>query len=1734
MLNVALLLFGVTGVSAQDQLITNIAEANWTFQGNDYDAQSNQVETPVEPAMADIVTFRPSSGTNTLTFRQPFCAAGQTTQSSGQIPQASSTSVEQTSVITAGDILYFEVTAEPANLDPNAIDSLDATLTTPGGDEEVITIFETAADTGVFVGRINTRRSPPAPVQFDCVLSIENDQPISISVTPEGRDAVIVSTDVDVLADPFGVVFDSETGQPVDGAVVTLIDAATGQPATVFGEDGVTPWPSTVISGSPITDGAGNTFPMAPGEYWFPLTNLGTYILQIEPPAPYTAPSVVDPADLALLTKPDGTNFVILDASYGGEFVLDSPVPVEVDIPLDRPSLELSLSKSASRANAQPGDAVFYTITASNPDGDRIKRGVTLVDTPSPWLRLRTESIRVDGEEAPGAVSFAPDGSSLTIALGDIAGGETRRITYAMTVRPDAPPGRAENRVESTDSIGRTSFASASIELVRDTIAGRMTIIGRVTAAPSCDYNQPRVGVPGVRVMMEDGSFAVTDVDGRYHFEGVVPGTHVVQAARMTLPEGTQFVDCHLSTRTAGSAYSHFVIGQGGSLKVADFYVQTSQTIFDDLKLLSVQNEAPQPLALGQTGRGETGRGETGPVATGKADTGAAQAAPSAPPAKLPVGAPVPIDTGIEGADAPIDIQASKSALDVDWIAEGDGADGWLTPTANANPRAPAIRVAIRHRQGHTVTLQVDGETADPLTFDGTRNSPDGAFAVSHWRGVPLLRERTQLSAIVKDASGATLQTFTRPVFFTNIPAKVELVPELSNLIADGRTRPVVAVRVLDRNNKPLREGVAGEFMINEPYQSAEQLERQQLNQLTGLGNSQARWVVRGDKGIALIELAPTMVSGSLRLDFRFDDGEVVREQELESWIEPGDIEWTVIGLAEGTIGARSVADNMERAGDFHSDLGDDARVALYLKGRVLGKYLLTLAYDSAKQRDDQRVLGALDPNAYYTVFGDGSSRRFDAASRENLYVRIETATFYAIYGDFQTGFDQTRLARYNRTATGVKGEARVGQVKLSAFAAEIGTRFRRDEIQGQGISGPYNLSSRAIVPNSEQVTLEVRDRFRSEVIVSSQTLTRFIDYDIDLLSGTITFKQPVLSRDFDLNPQFIVISYEIDNLQGGEMNAGLRADWTSKSGALRIGASAISDRGDNARTNIGGLDVRAQLNENTELRAELGLSRSEGNTSTGWLVELQHQSGMLDLLAYAHSLGSDYGVGQQNGAELGRRKVGVDARVRLNERLSIVGSAWQDDALSDKSRRSAGRIEANYRGDKTDLRVGIAHFKDRLPDASRNRSTVLEAGATQRVLDNKLELSASTSIALDDTQSIDLPARHRLAARYAITNDVRLIGQYERAKGDNINARTFSGGLEVTPWTGGRIVSSLNQQRIDEAAERTYAAFGLAQSFAVSPEFTIDATLDGTRTVGGTPASSDIVNPLQPVASGGQLSASQSGLGTAQFEDFTAVTLGGAYRKDRWSAALRGEYRDGEFADRKGLTFGAIRQLGEGKTLGSGLTWTKADAEGGAATEIFDAAVAFALRPDASPFAMLSKLEFRSDAVTDAVAGAEGPEGRTALLVDGDAISRRLIASVSTNFSPRGEDDDDTREGQITRRDEYDLFLALRHNFDRFEGFDIGTTTALVGADARIGIGENFEIGARATLRTSLDDKVTSFAFGPQIGVSPTEGVLLTVGYNISGFRDPDFSAARTTDKGIYASVRLKLDADSFEFLRR
>ncbi|URW75087.1 hypothetical protein M9980_11020 [Sphingomonas donggukensis] len=1606
------------------QRIVNTATVAWD-DGAHHTLQSNEVVLePAAEATATLTTFRVAAGGSQVAAApNSVCAARPVTILAG----TSVASVAQTSVVHAGEPLIFRLLSARANIDPKRVDTIVAVLVTSAGDRETLTVSESGVDTGEFIGAITTQPSPPHPAAGDCILSLARGDTIAIECQTSGNQKPIATATVEVLVDPYGVSFDSEDGSLVSGVRVSLVDAATGQPARVFADDGITPAPSTVVTG----------VGMPPGDYRFPLVAAGRYRLLVVPPAPYAAPSRYTPASLAGLRRADGAPFAVGEGSYGDPFAVLSPAPVRIDIPLDRPPLAIAVTKTASRATATPGDAILYTISVTNPDGAHAKTGVVLTDRTPSELRLRSGSIRLDGvSPAAGLVEIGADGRTLRFALGTLGAGLTRRITYALEVRGDAPAGQAVNRATVVDARGGTGYASVGVGIVRASLATRLTILGRVTAG-GCAGVRSDAGIAGVRVLLEDGSYAITDRDGRYHFDGAMPGSHVVRADAASLPAGARFVDCVRSVASADNADTRIVSGRGGGIVTADFAV------------------AIDPSAARATARPA--------VPTSISDKAAA------------------------GGER-------------DWFADGGPSIAWLFPEVDHNPRAPVVRVAIRHLPGQTIALSVDGKPVDAVAFDGSRTAPQGGFAVSLWRAIPLKRAVTKLVAVVHNADGTVAATLTRDVHFVAEAAHAEFVASASRLIADGVTQPVIAVRITDRAGRPVHAGVTGEVVLSAPYAPALEIDAEQARTLAGLERARPTWRIVGDDGIAYLALAPTTASGALSLDFIFRDRDTVRTQRIDGWMEAGDRPWTVVGLAEAGIGTRV---EPLSGGAVTDTLNLDGRVALYAKGRILGRWLLTLAYDSARRRGDVPLGGGFDPQAYYTVYGDRSERRADAASTARLYVKLERRQFYALFGDIEAGFGDTVLGRYQRAATGFKSELRAGGFAATAFAAKTPTRHRRDEIQGSGLAGGYRLSARAIVANSERVTIEVRDRLRSERIVERRSLTRFVDYDIDYATGSLSFAHPVLSRSESLDPQFVIVDYETDDRGDGSLNAGVRASWTSRSGALRVGATAIRDADESRVTDIAAADARIRLGAANEVRAEIAASRANraNGIDTAWLVEAEHHDARIDVLAYARSADAGFGIGQQNFAERGRRKLGIDARWKAAPGLDASVSAWQDDALGDDDRRRAIRARAEYDLGDTRLRLGVVHATDRVA-AGEVSSTLLEAGATRHLFDNRLELDAQSQIALGASASIDFPVRHVLGARLSVTPSLKLVGAYEIAKGDGIDARTSRIGAEWEPWSGARLSTTL----ADRSNAGTSAAIGVSQSLTIANGLTADLTIDANRAIGGIDPDR-VVNPAHPVATGGYLA------GGALTETFTAYSGGLSYRSGLWSGTGRLEYRAGDLGDRAGVTVAGLRQMGDGSALGGVGSWTRISGPTGAVAETVDFAISGAWRPASSALALLGKVEFRDDRASGTVAA--------------NTASRRLIASTALDWSPfsRVAVDRSQRRG-------IQLTLAVRETRDRIDGFALEGLSAYVGGDVRLGLAEHWDISIGGSVRAGDGGRALDYAFGPTLTLVPARSMQLLVGWNLIGYDDRDFAAFRATRNGAFATVRMGFDEKSLAFL--
>lgn len=96
----------------------------------------------------------------------------------------------------------------------------------------------------------------------------------------------------------------------------------------------------------------------------------------------------------------------------------------------------------------------------------------------------------------------------------------------------------------------------------------------------------------------------------------------------------------------------------------------------------------------------------------------------------------------------------------------------------------------------------------------------------------------------------------------------------------------------------------------------------------------------------------------------------------------------------------------------------------------------------------------------------------------------------------------------------------------------------------------------------------------------------------------------------------------------------------------------------------------------------------------------------------------------------------------------------------------------------------------------------------------------------------------------------------------------------------------------------------------------------------------------------------------------------------------------------------------------------------------------------------------------------------------------------------------------------------GLVHASDEFSGY-----TDLIGVDFRRGFKNKWDWGAHTSVYHSYESKVIDYGFGLDVGFNVRDNMWVTVGYNIAGFHDKDFTSARYTAEGPYLQVSIKAD---------
>ncbi|PYS72685.1 MAG: hypothetical protein DMF73_07660, partial [Acidobacteria bacterium] len=200
--------------------------------------------------------------------------------------------------------------------------------------------------------------------------------------------------------------------------------------------------------------------------------------------------------------------------------------------------------------------------------------------------------------------------------------------------------------------------------------------------------------------------------------------------------------------------------------------------------------------------------------------------------------------------------------------------------------------------------------------------------------------------------------------------------------------------------------------------------------------------------------------------------------------------------------------------------------------------------------------------------------------------------------------------AGYARKLTGVKAHIENSRGDfVTVTGARPDTAFARD-VFAAGALGIIQLSNPDILPGSETVVLEVRDRRNPEVIISRETLARSIDYNLDTANGRLFLLRYLSTFDRVLNLTQLVVTYEH---RAAGMNSAVytaRARKNFKRIGLKLGLSAALQRETTEPDFfLGGIDIEKTLPRHGSLKLAWATSQGEvmGSGNIGGTSDERH-----------------------------------------------------------------------------------------------------------------------------------------------------------------------------------------------------------------------------------------------------------------------------------------------------------------------------------------------------------------------------------------------------------------------------------------------------------------------------------------------------------------------------------------------
>ncbi|CAA6816391.1 MAG: Unknown protein, partial [uncultured Sulfurovum sp.] len=1000
-----------------------------------------------------------------------------------------------------------------------------------------------------------------------------------------------------------------------------------------------------------------------------------------------------------------------------------------------------------------------------------------------------------------------------------------------------------------------------------------------------------------------------------------------------------------------------------------------------------------------------------------------------------------------------------------------------LWPPKNYVPSIPSMSMAIKHPKNERVDIWLNGYRVSKMNYEGNVISKKSSNAIDLYKGVDLLERGNTIKVEYFNKANKLLKTLTRKVHVSSAPVQVKYVKENSQTIADGKNSPVIAVKFLDDAGLPLRSGITGTFSIEAPYRSQDALDQLQNNPLATQAEK-SRYTIHSD-GIAYIKLQPTTQSGEVTLHFQLQE----RDEVIRAWLKPELREWIMVGFAEGTVAYNTLKGNKISLGeiDAKEKTISEGRVSFFAKGKVKGDWLLSMAYDTGKDTSSTQFFDEIDPNAYYTLYNDNSIQNQEAASRKKLYVKLEKEQFNILFGDYSTDLSYTELSAYSRRFTGIKSEYHGENIEAKVFVSHSEQLFIKDEIRGDGTSGYYYLKSKEILQFSEKIAIEVRERYRNEKIVSTQSLQRFRDYEIDYALGRLYFKEPVYSSDEQFNPRFIVVDYEVNGDGGKHYTYGGRGAVKALDGQVEVGATYISEDSGKKLSKLMGTDTTIQIGKATRFKAEYAKTKtteesisSEGDAK---LAEVEHVSNGVHARAYYREQESAFGLGQLNASLGATRKIGLDVSQQFENRQTHRLSVYRDSDLLNNVDADVLDFRTEFDNVEWSAFAGYRYSK---VSTDVEMAQQLLLGGSYSLFDQRLKLSVMREQTLSDNESELFPTRTTLGLDYALTSAIDFFSTYEWTD----ELEQGRAGVRVRPWSG-MTVENTTLSEFQNDQRNIYNTLGGVQSFQVNDKLGLNIGYEKGQVLNNSTSLGNLLDT--------NLSSSD--------KSFSAYRLGLNYNEEEYSATVNAEVRKAQNEDKLNLSSAVYTQSNE--ALGLALSGNLNKVESARQNQS-DESVRFSLayRPEDSKMTILEKLDYIASEVED-----ETSAYRT----------EKMINNLNVNLSPNA-------------KTEVSLQHGAKYVVDTINDFEYKGFTQLFGVDARYDLSKTWELGIQGSVLYAQSANNMDYSFGVYSGHNLFDNMVLTLGYNWKGFEDQDFSLQTYRMEGPYFRFNMKFDQESLK----